>query len=172
MLALTVFGVAAVLTGLAVWLTLRSDPWTGLVAATGALLAAASAARAARRLVGPPRDRLGVFRDRLVIVNGRTEVQVPWREMVGATLADQTDRGRLDWPVIRLTDRLSVRLRSGGGFSFRPRTYGLEPVACLDLLLRLRDEPDRGLGLPAFDSVRDLSAPPVYRGRGVGGRLP
>lgn len=153
----------------------------GLAAATGALLArgyglagllvgmltavaAAVVGRTVVRLRRWPRSRLGFFRDRMVLVQGRTEVQAPWERLDTVTLADQGDWAAARWPEITLTDRLTVRLRPSRRFSFRPATFGVEPAACRDLMLRLRDEPALRDRLPVFGSVRDLSSMPLHTG--------
>ena len=72
------------------------------------------------------------------------------------SLSDQSEWGSVSWPEVRLTDRLTIRLRRARPLSFRPNAFGLEPVACRDLILELRDDPDRRLQLPEFDSELDL----------------
>jgi hypothetical protein len=135
-----------------------------LLLAMLAAVAAAVLARALRRLRRWPVARLGLFRDRLVLMQGPVELQARWDMVDTATLADQGDWAAARWPEIRLTDRLTVRLRPARRFSFRPAAYGLEPVACRDLILRLRDERGLRAKLPEFDSVLDLSARPLHTG--------
>jgi hypothetical protein len=127
-------------------------------------VAAAVVARTVLRLRRWPRSRLGFFRDRLVLVQGRVELQAPWERLDTATLADQGDWAKARWPEISLTDRLTVRLRPARRFSFRPATFGVEPAACRDLMLRLRDEPSLRSRLPEFDSIRDLTSRPLHTG--------
>lgn len=160
----TALAAALSLAGAAAWRLVVGDGWTSLVLTVAVLVVVAVAARGARRLRGGPASRLGVFQDRLVLVNGRTELQAPWREIRTATLSDQTDQGLPRWPDLRMTDRLTVSLKTGRAFSFRPRTYGLDPVACLDLFLRLRDELDLASRLPQFDSELDLRTRPAHTG--------
>ena len=153
----------------------------GLAAATGAVLlegydlaglvlgmltavAAAVVGRTALRLRRWPTSRLGFFRDRLVLVQGRTQVQARWEQLDTVTLADQGDWAAARWPEITLTDRLTVRMRPARRFSFRPATFGVEPAACRDLMLRLRDEPELRARLPAFDAARDLASMPLHTG--------
>ncbi len=129
-----------------------------------AVVAAAVVARTALRLRRWPTSRLGFFRDRLVLVQGRVELQAPWERLDTVTLADQGDWAAASWPGITLTDRLTVRLRPARRFSFRPATFGVEPAACRDLMLRLRDEPALRERLPPFDSARDLTSMPLHTG--------
>jgi hypothetical protein len=111
-----------------------------------------------------PSSRLGLFRDRLVLADGGTEIHAPWSELEGATLADVSEWGKLAWPEVRLTDRLTVRLRGGRAFSFRPVRFGLEPLACRDLMLRLVDEPQLRERLPEFEAGVAFSRHPVRAG--------
>ncbi|HSR22365.1 MAG TPA: hypothetical protein VLW53_02360 [Candidatus Eisenbacteria bacterium] len=154
----------------------------GLAAATGAVLlegydlaglvlgmltavAAAVVGRTALRLRRWPTSRLGFFRDRLVLVQGRrTQLQARWEQLDTVTLADQGDWATARWPEITLTDRLTVRMRPARRFSFRPATFGVEPAACRDLMLRLRDEPELRARLPEFDAGRDLASMPLHTG--------
>ena len=127
-----------------------------LVLAMLATLALAFAMREALRLRRWPLARLAFFRDRLVIIQGRAEALAAWEGIEMVSLADQSEWGSLRWPEIRLTDRVTLRLRRAGPLSFRPLAFGLEPVACRDLILALRDDPLRRLQLPEFDSELDL----------------
>ena len=136
----------------------------GLVLGMLTAVAGAVVARTVLRLRRWPSSRLGFFRDRLVLVQGRTELQAPWERLDTVTLADQGDWAAARWPEIRLTDRLTVRLRPTRRFSFRPATFGVEPAACRDLMLRLRDEPELRARLPDFGSVRDLASMPLHTG--------
>jgi hypothetical protein len=129
-----------------------------------AALPLAMLARALRALRRWPASVLGLFRDRVALVQNRTEVQAPWAHVAGATLADQSEWGSLRWPELRITERLTVRLRSGRTFSFRPRTYGLDPGACRDLFLRVRDDAEFRSGLPEFDSLLDMALRPLHAG--------
>ena len=121
-------------------------------------------ARFARRLRRWPAGRLGIFQDRLVLVGGRLELQAPWVEIQTASLADRSEWAWASWPEIHLTERLSVRLRSGRSFSFRPKAFGLEPTACRDLFLTLRDDGQARDRLPVFDSALDLATRPLHTG--------
>ena len=128
------------------------------------MVAAAVVARLVIRLRRWPAGRLAVFRDRLVLVSGRLELQAAWAEIATASLADHSEWGWAFWLEIRLTERLSVRLRSGRSFSFRPKTFGLEPAACRDLFLTLRDDQGLRERLPVFDSALDLATRPLHIG--------
>ena len=127
-----------------------------LILAMLATLALAFAVREFLRLKRWPPARLALFRDRMVIIQGRAEALAPWAGIEMVSLADQSEWGSLRWPEIQLTDRLTIRLRRAGPLSFRPNAFGLEPIACRDLILELRDDPFRRLQLPEFDSELDL----------------
>jgi hypothetical protein len=132
----------------------------GILAGT----ASAFAVRSLRRLRRWPPGRLGFFRDRMVVVQGSTELRAPWDRIEVCGLAAQGDWARTTWPEVKLTDRLTVRLRGEPPLVLRPAAFGLEPTACRDLILRLRDEPSLRERLPEFDSSLDLSARPVMSG--------
>jgi hypothetical protein len=136
----------------------------GLVLGMLTAVAAAVVGRTLLHLRRWPRSRLGFFRDRLVLVQGRTELQAPWERLDTVTLADQGDWAAARWPEITLTDRLTVRMHPARRFSFRPATFGVEPAACRDLMLRLRDEPALRDRLPVFGSLRDLASMPLHTG--------
>lgn len=155
---------AGVLFSAAGWLLLVDSPWSALPPAMLGVVALAVVARMARRIRRWPPSRLGFFRDRLVLVQGPIELQAAWDMVVGATLARQGETGSLEWPEISLTDRLTVRLEASRSFSFRPATFGLEPAACRDLVLRLRDDGQLRTRLPEFDSELDLSRRPLQTG--------
>ena len=138
--------------------------WDALALGLLAAVAAAVVARFARRLRRWPAGRLGIFQDRLVLVGGQLELQAPWVEIQTASLADRSEWAWASWPEIRLTERLSVRLRSGRSFSFRPKAFGLEPTACRDLFLTLRDDGQARDRLPVFDSALDLATRPLHTG--------
>jgi len=128
-----------------------------------AAVAAAVVARTVIRLRRWPRSRLGFFRDRLVLVQGTMELQARWEQVETVTLADQGDWAAAKWPEIRLTDRITVRLRPERRISFRPATFGVEPAACRDLMLRLGDEAPLRNRLPEFHA-RDLASMPLHTG--------
>ena len=54
---------------------------------------------------------------------------------------------------------------------FKPAQFGLHPVACRDLILRLRDDSRLRGRLPEFDSVRDLAVSEVMSGELIEPRL-
>src|SRR5207244_7748964 len=145
-------------------LVLSGRLWDALSVALLGAVAAAVVVRFAIRLRRWPAGRLAVFQDRLVLVSGRLELQAAWAEIQAASLVDRSEWGWAAWPEIRLTERLTVRLRSGRSFSFRPKTFGLEPAACRDLFLMLRDDPRARGRLPVFDSALDLAARPLHIG--------
>jgi hypothetical protein len=145
MLTIAALLAALPLTGGTVILVLGGRIWDALALGLLAVVAVAVVVRLAIRLRRWPAGRLAVFRDRLVLVSGRLELQAAWTE-------------------IRLTERLNVRLRSGRSFSFRPKTFGLEPVACRDLFLTLRDDSRTRDRLPVFDSVLDMTVGPLHTG--------
>jgi hypothetical protein len=148
---------ALLLLGGTATLALTGRGWDAIVLGLLGAVAAAVAARFVIRLRRWPAGRLALFRDRLVLVTGRLELQAAWAEIQTASLADHSEQGWASWPEIRLTERLSVRLRSGRAFSFRPKRFGLEPVACRDLFLTLRDDSRARERLPVFDSALDLA---------------
>ena len=142
----------------------------GLVAAIalgiGSLGAALVAISAAIKLRSWPLGRLGLFRDRMVIIQGRHEIRAVWNRMETVTLADPGS-----WPEVRLTDRLTIQSRNEPSVGFKPAEFGLQPVACRDLILRLRDDAKLRVRLPEFDSVRDLAVTAVRAGELIEPRL-
>jgi hypothetical protein len=156
--------VAGGLFGFAGWLLVTDSAWAALPPAMVGAVALAVVARMVRRIRSWPPSRLGFFRDRLVLVQGPVELQAAWDKVEGATLARQVDSSPLDWPEISLSDRLTVRLAASRSFSFRPATFGVDPLACRDLVLRLRDDGQLRARLPEFDSELDLSTRPLHTG--------
>jgi hypothetical protein len=156
---------ALLLLGATVSLALLGRIWDALALGLLAGVAAAVVTRLVIRLRHWPTGRLALFRDRVVLVTKRLELQAAWAEIQTASLADHSEWGWASWPEIRLTERLSVRLRSGRTFSFRPRRFGLEPVACRDLFLTLRDDSRARDRLPVFDSALDLAVRPAHVGQ-------
>ena len=156
--------IAALLLGATVALAVMLRIWDAVAMGLLAAVAGAVVARLVRRLRRWPAGRLALFRDRLVLVTGRLELQAAWAEIQTASLVDQSEVGWATWPEIRLTERLSVGLRSGRSFSFRPKRFGLDPVACRDLFLRLRDDSRARDRLPVFDSALDLAGRPLHIG--------
>lgn len=162
--ASAMLAVALVFAVLAVVALARRSAEAAVAISLPALVAGAVAARSAVRLRRWPHSRLGFFRDRLVLVQGRVEIPAVWDQLDTVTLADQGDWAAARWPEITLTDRLTVRTRQAQRFSFRPATFGVDPAACRDLMLRLRDEPDLRRRLPVFDSSTGLASIPLRTG--------
>lgn len=168
-LAIVGTGIALLLLGGVLALLLVRRPWDALVVGLLAAVAWAAVARMMVRLKRGPIGRLALFDDRLVLVTGRLELQAAWNEIQTATLADNSEWGT--WPELRLTERLRVRLRSGRSFSFPPRSFGLDPAACRDVFLTLRDDPAARSRLPVFDSALDLAVRPLQVGELIHPRL-
>ena len=164
LLAVATLGAACLLVGLAGGLVAGKELAAGVVAGMFAAVALAAGVRQARRLRWWPQSRLGFFRDRLVLMQWDREMQAPWSELEVVSLANRSEWSALTWPAIQLTDRLTVRLRHRSSFSFRPAAVGLDPGGCLDLVLRLRDEPALRQRLPVFDSRIRFSTYPVQSG--------
>jgi hypothetical protein len=158
-LAALSLGLAAGLLALAGWTLELGSGWAAVVAAMMAGVALAVMTRMIRRLRHWPPSRLGLFADRMVLIQCQVEMQAPWELVETATLAS-TEGGDADWPELRLTDRLTLRLAHGRSISLRPAVFGLEPAACRDLVLRLRDDTSLRCRLPEFDSMLDLVARP------------
>jgi hypothetical protein len=89
-----------------------------------------------------------------------------WSAMETVTLAEPGA-----WPRVKLTDRLTIRFRNEPPLSFKPVTFGLQPAACRDLILKLRDDPKLRARLPEFDSLRDLVVSPIVAGELIEPRL-
>ena len=143
------------------------DGWLASIAlAAGSVTALAVAISAAIKLRSWPSGRLGLFRDRMVIIQGRHEIRALWNRMEAVTLADPGS-----WPNVRLTDRLTIQFRNEPAVGFRPAQFGLQPVACRDLIVRLRDDAKLRARLPEFDSVRDLAGSEVMAGELIEPRL-
>jgi hypothetical protein len=141
--------------------------WVASIAlAAGSIAATAVTASAALKLRSWPLGRLGLFRDRIVIIQGRHEIRAVWNRMETVTLADPGA-----WPDLHLTDRLTIQFRNEPPVGFKPAQFGLQPVACRDLILRLRDDAKLRGRLPEFDSVRDLAVTDVMAGELIEPRL-
>lgn len=138
--------------------------WVALAAGAG--LGAALSVWAAVRLRAWPPGKLGFFRDRLLVIESKQEMGAIWGRMESVTLSDPDS-----WPHVRLTDRLTIQLKNEPPVTFRPALFGLEPAACRDLILRLRDDPKLRARLPEFDSLRDLAISPVVAGELIEPRL-
>jgi hypothetical protein len=117
-------------------------------------------------LVHWPPARLALFRDRLLVIQGRHERGALWVQMVSVTLTDPHS-----WPNVRVTDRLTIQVKNETPLSFKPARFGLDPAACRDLILQLRDDPKVRSRLPEFDSLRDLAISPVVAGELIEPRL-
>ena len=144
-------------------------PEAGIAAvalAAGAVGGAGVAVWAAIRLVSWPRARLCFFRDRLLVIEGRHEMRAVWSSMEAVTLSEPHS-----WPHVRVTDRLTIQLKNEPPLVVKPALFGLEPAACRDLIVRLRDEPKLRARLPEFDSWRDLVVSPVVAGELIDPRL-
>lgn len=162
--AAAAFALTLLLGAASAWLFSLHDDLGALVLGMLGVVALAVVARMALRLRRWPARRLGFFRDRLVLVLRSAELQAPWDHVQTATLAAQGDWTVTRWPEIDLTDRLTVRLGSRRRFSFRPAAFGLEPAACRDLILRLRDDRALRERLPEFDSRLDVLQRPLHTG--------
>jgi len=141
--------------------------WVAAVAlAAGSLGGLLVAAWAGWRLKTWPSGKLGFFRDRLVVILGRHEMRAVWSAMETVTLTAPDS-----WPHVKLTDRLTINLKNEPALAFKPAQFGLAPVACRDLILRLRDDSRLRARLPEFDSARDLAISPVVAGELIEPRL-
>jgi hypothetical protein len=107
----------------------------------------------------------------MVVIEGKAEIHAPWDRVETATLAEAAGVQADGWPEIRLSDRLTIRLRRGRPVGFRPVDFGLEPTGCRDLILRLRDDRALRSRLPEFDSALDLSERPLVTGELINPRL-
>ena len=138
----------------------------GVALAIGAAGGAVVAGWAGLRLRTWPPAKLGFFRDRLLVIQGRHEMRAVWTAMEAVTLSEPHS-----WPRVTLTDRLTVQFKNEPPMSFKPALFGLEPAACRDLILRLRDDPKLRARLPEFDSLRDLAISPLVAGDLIEPRL-
>jgi len=151
---------ALVFTLLAAGATQLKEGWVAAIAlGAGALGAWVVAAWAGIQVLAWPANRLGLFRDRMVVVQRRHEMRALWDNMESVTLSDPGS-----WPKVRVTDRLTIGLRNEPSFDFKPAHFGLEPAACRDAILRLRDDTGLRSRLPEFDSIRDLTVSPIVAG--------
>jgi len=114
---------------------------------------------AAWRLMRWPDGKLALFRDRLLVIHDRHEMRALWDSMATVTLADPES-----WPDFKMTDKVTITFRNESPVRFKPAQFGLDCVACRDMILRLRDELELRQRLPEFDSARDLAASPVVAG--------
>jgi hypothetical protein len=113
-----------------------------------------------------PSGRLALFRDRLVVIQGKREMSIVWASMETVTLSEPNS-----WPNVRMTDRLTIKFKDAGPLAFKPAEFGLDPPACRDLIMRLRDDSRLRARLPEFDSARDLAITPVVAGELIEPRL-
>ena len=151
---------ALVFTLLAIVATRLTEGWVaGIALGVGAVGAWVVAAWAGIQVHAWPASRLGLFRDRIVVVQRRHEMRALWDNMESVTLSDPGS-----WPKVRVTDRLTIGLRNEPSFDFKPAHFGLEPAACRDAIVRLRDDTGLRARLPEFDSIRDLAASPIVAG--------
>jgi hypothetical protein len=164
LLAAIALGVAVALLAAASSLLLLGSGWAAVIAAMLAGVALAVLTRMIRRLRHWPPSRLGLFADRLVLIQGPVEMQAPWELVETATLASSVEGEGSGWSELRLSDRLTVRLAQGRSISLRPVVFGLEPAACRDVVLRLRDDKTLRARLPEFDSMLDLVGRPLQTG--------
>jgi hypothetical protein len=145
---------------------LSQEAVAGAAFAAGAGGAGLLALWSGLRLRSWPPARLGLFRDRILVIQGRHEMRAVWSAMETVTLAEPGA-----WPRVKLTDRLTIRFRNEPPLSFKPDTFGLQPAACRDLILKLRDDPKLRARLPEFDSMRDLVVSPIVAGELIEPRL-
>lgn len=156
-----IFGVLSVIA-----LRIPDGAVAGLPLIGGAVAGLALAGWGAAQLRRWPLAKLALFRDRLLVIQGRHEMRAVWSLMETVTLAEPAA-----WPNVRLTDRLTIHSRNEEPLSFKPAAFGLEPAACRDLILRLRDDSRLRARLPEFDSARDLAVSPVVAGELIEPRL-
>jgi hypothetical protein len=161
LLWVAVFGALAALA-----FSLPQGAVAGVALAVGASGGAAVAAWAGVKLRRWPPARLGFFRDRLLVIQGRHEMRALWSAIEAVTLSEPNS-----WPRVQLTDRLTIQFKNEPPLSFKPASFGLEPGACRDLIVRLRDDPKLRARLPEFDSLRDLVISPVVAGELIEPRL-
>ncbi|HEV2140053.1 MAG TPA: hypothetical protein VGT01_02590 [Candidatus Dormibacteraeota bacterium] len=161
LLWVAVFGALAALA-----FSLPQGSVAGIALAVGASGGAAVAAWAGLKLRRWPPARLGFFRDRLLVIQGRHEMRALWSAMEAVTLSEPNS-----WPKVQLTDRLTIQFKNEPPLSFKPASFGLEPAACRDLIVRLREDPKLRARLPEFDSLRDLVISPVVAGELIEPRL-
>ena len=146
--------------------TLPEGGIAGVALGAGAGVGAGIAGWSAAKLRVWPPGKLGLFQDRMLVIQGKHEMRAVWANMESVTLSEPNA-----WPHVRVTDRLTIQLKNEPPLSFKPALFGLEPAACRDLILRLRDDPKLRAKLPEFDSLRDLAISPVVAGELIEPRL-
>lgn len=171
LLAMATVAVTAGLLAATLWAALRVSAAAAVLLLVPATFGIGFVLRAALRLRRWPVSRLAFFRDRLVVLHRRTELRAGWDEMELVTLAEANEWTAAQWPEVRLTDRLTIHVRGERPFSLLPVSFGLDPVACRDLVLRLRDDPSMRERLPEFDSALDLARRPIAAGELMKPRL-
>ncbi|HXD81444.1 MAG TPA: hypothetical protein VNU27_07705 [Candidatus Acidoferrum sp.] len=161
-------GLACALTfGALATIAMVEQVWpAGLALAVGALGGAGLGGWGAWGLATWPSGKLGLFRDRLVVIQGRHEMRAVWSLIETITLSEPGA-----WPHVRLTDRLTISFTNEPPLTLKPAQFGLDPPACRDLMIRLRDDSRLRARLPEFDSVRDLAISPVVAGELIEPRL-
>src|SRR5258708_32479928 len=107
----------------------------GLALAVGALGGAGLGAWAGWGLAIWPSGKLGLFRDRLVGLQGRHEMRAVWALIETITLS-----GLGAWPHVRRTDRLTISFTNEPPLTFTTAPFGLDPRACRDLMIQLRED--------------------------------
>jgi hypothetical protein len=157
-------GLFTVLAAAALSLPQAANAAIGLAAGAGG--GAGLAVWAGIKLRAWPPGKLGLFRDRLLVIESKLEMGAIWSRMESVTLSDPNS-----WPRVRVTDRLTIQLKNEPPVTFKPAHFGLEPSACRDLILRLRDDPKLRARLPEFDSLRDLAISPIVAGELIEPRL-
>src|SRR5260370_27736783 len=145
---------------LAVVATRLPEGWVaGVALGAGSIGAWAVAIWSGVQLHAWPASRLGLFRDRIVLVQRRHEMRALWDLMESVTLSDPDS-----WPNVRVTDRLTIRIRNQPPVGFPPPQLRLTPSACRDLILRLRGDAGLRSRPPGVDSARDLTVAPHSSG--------
>ena len=113
-----------------------------------------------------PDSRLCLFRDRILVVDGRKVSTILWSSLQVVTLASGGLRPWAgNWSEVKLGDRLTLQAEPRSRpLTLRPADFGLDPAACRDLLLNMRDDVAERLRLPEFDSALDLRGRPAAAG--------
>jgi hypothetical protein len=111
------------------------------------------AALVASRLIRGRGCRLALFRDRVVVVQRRLESSALWDRIEAVTLAEPEHAA---WPRLRPTGTLTIHVRQQPALRFAPADFGVDPVRCRDMIVRLRDHQWLRRDLPEFDSALDL----------------